>query len=157
MEFAIKEYDSNMRNAFTQLFLRYVWDDLKDPIPEGILREKIITGVFMKGCETGVLQIALPFWNQHPIGFAVYQVDTVQSDWCKRPGWGLIREFSVAPEFRRQGCGKRLAAYAESRLRKKADKLYLTAHDADAVRFWTACGWQATGEQNENGTYTMIK
>ncbi len=42
-------------------------------------------------------------------------------------------------------------------LREKTDRLYLTAHDRDAAKFWTACGFTATGERNENGTITMEK
>lgn len=157
MEFTMKEYQPSMEAVFEEQFLRYARDDLGDGLPEEILREKIGKGVFVKNWERGINRITLAFAGEEPAGFAIYQVDGPESDWCKRPGWGLIREFRVAPRFRRLGCGRTLAAWAEAELRKKADRLYLTAHDEAAVGFWTACGFRATGEINQNGTHTMEK
>lgn len=159
--FEIREYDPSMREDFERQFIDYNDNDLRmqeqDPrITDKVLREKIVP-LFIGVQERGAGSIALCYDNGVCAGFVCFQVDSEQSDWCKRPGWGLIREFRVAPEFRRRGYGRLLAEYAEQKLREKTDRLYLTAHDEDALRFWTACGFTATGERNENGTYTLIK
>ncbi len=161
MDFEIKPYDPSMREDFERQFIDYNNNDLhmqeEDPrITDQVLREKIVP-LFLAGWEKGASSIALCRADGVCAGFVCFQVDSPESDWCKRPGWGLIREFRIAPEFRRRGWGKALAAYAEQELRKKTDRLYLTAHDAAAVVFWTACGFTCTGERNENGTYTMEK
>ena len=148
----IREYTSDFEEWWTEQFVRYAKEDLQDTnLPEEILREKIAKGVFLKNQETGVSSIALGFCGEVPAGFAVYQVDSPEADWCKRPGWGLIREFCILPEFRGKGYGKALAGYAEQKLFEKTDCLYLTAHDERASAFWTACGFVDTGEDDSNG------
>lgn len=155
--FEIREYDPAWEQAAEEQFVRYAREDLEETCPDKILREKIWRGVFVTGWEKGLLSIALALADGEPAGFVIYQVDSPESDWCKRPGWGLIREFCIAPEFRRRGYGRALAEYAERELSRKADQLYLTAHDEAAVKFWTACGFSETGEVNKNGTRTMVK
>lgn len=148
----IRDYTPDFEKWWIQQFVRYAKEDLQDTnLSEEILREKIARGVFLKNQETGVSSIALVFYEETPAGFAVYQVDSPEADWCKRPGWGLIREFCILPEFRGNGFGKALAGYAERKLFEKTDRLYLTAHDEGAGAFWTACGFTDTGEDDPNG------
>lgn len=154
--FEIVEYNTALAQAAEAQFARYVREDLKETFSDEILYEKIWRGIFVSGLEKGLLSIALPMLNGEPVGLLVYQVDTPESDWCKREGWGLIREFCIVPRLRRKGYGLRLTEYAEQRLREKTDKLYLTS-DSTAVEFWSACGFAAVGEVNKNGTYTMTK
>ena len=150
--FRIQDYTPDLAELWVEQFLRYAREDLGDmEIPEEILREKIAKGVFLKNQERGISSIAFAFCGEVPAGFAVYQVDSPEADWCKRPGWGLIREFCIFPEFRRKGYGKALADYAEERLFERTDRLYLTAHDEGAGAFWTACGFTDTGEDDSNG------
>lgn len=159
MGFTVKEYDVSMREAFEKLFIDYSLNDLRmqeeDPrITPGLLREKIVP-LFLNTWKKGVGSIALCFAEDRCAGFACYQVDSEESDWCKRPGWGLVREFYIVPEFRRLGYGSSLAAYVVEKLQERSDRLYLTAHDDAAAAFWAACGFRRTGEVNQNGTYTM--
>ncbi len=156
-KFEIREYDPSMREIWAAMFVRYAREDLGDTEPpEETLREKIALGLFARNHEAGVSSIALALVDGRPAGFAVYQVDTLESDWCKRPGWGLIREFCVVPEFRRRGYGKALANYAAEKLLEKTDRLYLTAHDPAAMAFWTSCGFQDTGKKDgSNGCPIM--
>lgn len=152
----IREYDPTLEKVWEEQFVRYAKEDLQDSqLTEEILREKIARGVFLKNQERGASSIAFAMAGEKPAGFAVYQVDSPESDWCKRPGWGLIREFCIVPEFRRRGYGKALAEYVKERLLEKTDRLYLTAHDAAAIRFWTACGYLDTGEDDKNGCRIM--
>jgi len=39
------------------------------------------------------------------IGFVNYQIDTLDSDWCEREGWGFIREIYVDKTLRGKGLG----------------------------------------------------
>lgn len=159
--FEIREYNPSMREDFERQFIDYNNNDLRmqeeDPrITDEVLREKIVP-LFIGSQERGAGSIALCYADNVCAGFVCFQVDSERSDWCKRPGWGLIREFRIDPEFRGRGLGRALAEYAEKKLREKTDRLYLTAHDEGALKFWTACGFTDTGERNENGTYTMEK
>lgn len=153
--FEIIEYSEQWAHAAESLFVSYVIDDLKMELTDEVIREKIWQNVFIGGCKQGVLSIALAVLNGEAIGVAIYQIDTPKSDWCKREGWGFIRELFISPKHRRKGCGTLLAEYAERKLREQTDRLYLTADDA--VEFWSSCGYAVTDTQNENGTYTMIK
>lgn len=155
-KFEIREYDPTLEQVWVELFVRYAREDLQDTeTAEEILRDKIARGLFLKNQEKGISTIALAVADGRPAGFALYQVDSPESDWCRRPGWGLIREFCIVPEFRRRGYGKALAAYAKSKLLEKTKLLYLTAHDAAAMAFWTSCGYRDTGEDDPNGCRIM--
>lgn len=153
--FEIIEYSKQWANAAAAQFERYVREDLEMSLSSEVINEKIWQGIFINGLEKGCLSISLAVLNNEIIGMAIYQIDTPQSDWCKREGWGFIREFFISPEHRRKGFGTILAEYAEHRLREKTDRLYLTADDA--VEFWSSCGYALTDEHNDNGTYIMIK
>lgn len=146
-----------MEQLWEDMFVRYAREDLEDTLPEEVLREKIARDVFLHNQETGVSSIAFVMAGDKVAGFAIYQVDSPESDWCKRPGWGLIREFCIVPEFRRRGYGKALANYATEKLLEKTDRLYLTAHDEAAICFWSACGYRDTGEDFTNGNRLMEK
>ncbi len=161
MSFEIKKYDPSMRADFEKQFIDYNNNDLRmqeeDPrITDEVLREKIVP-LFIGVQERGAGSVALCYENGVCAGFVCFQVDSEQSDWCKRPGWGLIREFRIAPEFRRRGFGKALAEYAERELFRQTDRLYLTAFDEAAMRFWTACGYEKTGETASNGGLILVK
>ncbi len=153
----VKDYAPSMKELFLSLFFRYAREDLGDGHGEDILKNKIGDGVFLQNWERGINCIALAFVDSEPAGFAIYQVDSEESDWCKRPGWGFIREFCVVPPCRRKGVGRALAAYAEKALAPETDRFYLTAHDRNAAGFWTACGYRETGEIDKNGGSIMEK
>lgn len=154
--FIVKEYSSEIVEIAEQQFERYVREDLEETFSDEILHEKIWKNIFVNGCEKGALSIAVPFVNDAPVGLLITQIDSKKSDWCVREGWGLIREFCIAPDYRRCGYGKQLSAYAVERLKAQTDRVYLTAHDETAVKFWQSCGFAEIGEVNENGTKTMI-
>lgn len=153
--FEIVEYDEQWAQKAEVQFERYVRDDLKMELTSEAIREKIWRVIFVGGWEKGTLSIALAAANGEVIGMAIYQIDSRRSDWCERKGWGCIREFFIRPDYRGMGYGRRLADYAERRLRNNAERLYLTADDA--LEFWRACGYEKIDGSNENGTYTMTK
>jgi ribosomal protein S18 acetylase RimI-like enzyme len=84
-----------------------------------------------------------------PEGFILYQVDTPQSDWCEKEGFGFIREVYVSERLRGQGYGRRLAVYAENTLFAQGiGAIYLTAEKSGA--FWEKLGYRNTGEISSN-------
>lgn len=152
MEFEIRDCTPDMEALWEEQFVRYNYEDLGlTRIPEEVLREKIAKGILWHNLEQGISQIAMAFCDGKPAGFVMYQVDSEKSDWCMRPGWGMIREFCIVPELRHKGYGRLLAQYAEKKLGELSDRLYLTAHDEGAKSFWVACGFADSGEDASNG------
>lgn len=151
----IFDYTPNLRPQFTDLLSAY-FSELDSDIPEDILRGKL-TDLIEDQHSKGIIRISLAANNKTLTGFSIFQIDTPESDWCKRPGWGFIREFYVAPDSRHQGYGSRLAAHTEQCLREMgAEKLYLTSDHA-ALTFRQHCGWHPTEEQCTNGLPLLEK
>ena len=129
--------------------------ELNCDVPENIIRDKLADFIETQ-CELGHIHILLARDGENLVGFSVYQIDMPESDWCKRPGWGFIREFYIKPEYRAKGSGARLAAYTEEALKNLgAEKLYLTSGPAAA--FWEKCGWENTGEFCTNDLVILEK
>lgn len=136
-------YTSQEKHTLADLMVGY-FAELDSGIPEEIIRGKL-SDLIDRQCMDETIHVAVAVENDKPIGFSVYQIDTPESDWCKRPGWGFIREFYVIPERRRIGLGTTLAQYTEGSLHSLgATKLYLTADNA--ISFWQKCGWKLTDE-----------
>ncbi|MCQ4921583.1 GNAT family N-acetyltransferase [Tissierella carlieri] len=93
--------------------------------------------------------------NNKSIGFIVYQIDSSQSDWCQKEGFGFIREVYVNKELRNKGLGRLLVAHVEQTLKdKNIEQIYLTS-DNNAT-FWNQCGYTIThevGYRNEDPIY----
>lgn len=122
---------------------------------EEIIRVNL-TDFIDRQCESGIIRLDMAMDGENCIGFSVYQIDTPESDWCKRPGWGFIREYYVAPPYRKQGLGRQLAAHTEQCLQQMgAKQLYLTS--TEAVPFWQRCGWTLTDILCSNGQYILEK
>ncbi len=158
----VRPYDSSLRAQWTGLFLTYFIDDLRimdsDPrVTPEVLREKLCPFI-LKEVEQGTVSLDLAVTGGAPVGFSAYQIDRPDSDWCKRPGWGLIREFAVSGAFRRRGIGRALAAHTEGRLAEMgAARVYLTS-SGEGAPFWLACGFRDTGERDgKNGNLIFEK
>lgn len=89
-------------------------------------------------------------------GFLQFQISEF-SNWFFREPFGFIREFWIAPAYRRQGYGKKLLHLAESYfLEHGAYRSLLTADDA--VPFYLANGYQrAPGIQANNKMEVLVK
>ncbi len=139
----ITNFEQKHAQTFTQLFAAY-FSEIGAGVPEDIVRDKLIPHIFALE-EKKTLRIDLAFSEDICIGFSIYQIDTLESDWCKRPGWGFIREFYIAPPYRRFGFGRKLAEHTEKALRNMgASGLYLTSDSG--IPFWVSCGWRETRE-----------
>lgn len=90
-------------------------------------------------------------------GFINYQIDTKESDWCEKEGWGLIREIAIGKNMRKNGLGKRLVLSTEKKLKKLGAKnIYLTSDEAKD--FWLNCEYLDSGEYSKvNGDNIYIK
>ena len=107
-------------------------------------------------CASQIIRVDFALNGDVFTGFSVYQIDSAKSDWCKRPGWGFIREFYVVPQYRKQGTGRLLADHTEAALRTMgAKQLYLTS--TGGIPFWQSCGWDLTGELCSNEQYILEK
>lgn len=139
---------------FEALFLPY-FQELEANEPQPLSPQVIIGKIlpFVLGqWEKGIIRIDLCLADD-VAGFAIYQIDAPESDWCKLPGWGFIREFYVTPTLRRQGVGRHMAEHVLHRLRELgASQVYLTSDSA--VAFWQRCGF--TDETPDAaGTHTL--
>lgn len=148
--------DFNEKNytAWAELFCTYFETDLGSISDHEILIQKLCPFI-LDQWKKGIIHIRLAEEGTAVIGFSIFQIDAPESDWCKRPGWGFIREFCVAKEYRHRGIGKALAVDSEKQLLQMgAEKIYLTS--MDAVEFWKTCGYIDTKEicSNDNSILT---
>ena len=151
----IQFYTPDKKNQLASLFTAYFPELGGEDIPEDIIRGKL-TDFIHDQHKKGIISISLLLDSDIPVGFSIYQIDTPESDWCKRPGWGFIREFYISPPYRKKGIGKLLCRHTEHQLRSMgAARLYLTADNA--VPFWQKCGWTHTAEISTNGLYYLEK
>ncbi len=140
--------------ALIDLLVPY-FREVEAGIPEDIIRGKLAE-LIAREVREGILHIAVAT-EAEILGFSVYQIDTEASDWCKRPGWGMIREFYVVPTARRRGIGRMLSDFSTAHLlRLGAAGLYLTS-DPHSVQFWTSCGFRPTGTVSSNGLEILEK
>lgn len=149
--------DEDRRESFCDLFVDYFlhldWGGEPVPRAQGV-REKLCPYI-LESYEKGIIRIWLALREGEPIGFAIVQIDRPHSDWCKRPGWGFVREFYIAPKARLQGAGRQLAARAEEDLRNLgAAHIYL--HTDAGLPFWLRCGYRDEGVL-DNGQHACYK
>lgn len=150
----IQNYDKSTKLTLADMMADYM-AELDCGIPEEIIRGKLSDFIDSQ-CEKGIIRVCIAYEESNPVAFSVFQIDREDSDWCKRPGWGFIREYYVIPGYRKSGIGKALAAYTEQALRNMgAERLYLTS--TGAVPFWQKCGWRLTEELCSNGQYILEK
>ncbi|HBN85189.1 MAG TPA: hypothetical protein DDZ89_15250, partial [Clostridiales bacterium] len=139
----VKNYDNSMKSVWQDMFVQYFQKDLKVELSEKILKEKVCSFI-LEQWSKDVVFISMLVLNDDVIGFAIYQIDTPESDWCKRPGWGFIREFYIDDAYRRNGYGKHLINVIErDLLSRHVEQIYLTSDDA--VSFWEKCGYSDEG------------
>ena len=93
-------------------------------------------------------------WEGEPAGFALWQLDTQDSPFSQRPGWGTILEMGVTPDNRGKGRGRELAEYALTRM--DVSDFYVCAY-GPAEGFWVKCGYEDRGELASNGLKLLVQ
>lgn len=105
-------------------------------------RERFIDSILWRQGEPKRWLLLLRHMDEYT-GFVHMKIDD------KRPGWGFILEFYVAPHFRSMGVGRRLFELIVPILRDHgADRVYLLA-DSTSQPFWRKLGFSETGELEE--------
>lgn len=92
--------------------------------------------------------------ERDPVGFVLWNVDSEDSAFCRKPGYGTILEIGVEKTGRGMGIGKMLVSRAEENM--KTDRYYVCAY-GPAEGFWVKCGYVFAGELADNGLKIMIK
>ena len=151
----IKTYENTQRKEFLKMLITYLNDDMKFNWSSEFIEDKIL-GLFEEKWSKKILYIDVLEENKQLIGFAIYQIDTPQSDWCKKEGWGFVRELYIQKDYRKQGYGYKLVKNIERRLiNENVKDIYLNADDA--IIFWNKCNYINTNEVDSDGMYTLIK
>lgn len=83
------------------------------------------------------------------VGFTIYQLDDVDNEWCRREGWGDIREIFVLPAHRRQGLGKFMLLTAEFRLKERGVKECYCLPSDGTEEFFAKCGYSRANLYDE--------
>ena len=89
-----------------------------------------------------------------PLGFILWNVDSEDSPFCNKPGFGTILEIGVRGNARGAGIGRKLVSLAEYRM--DTDRFYVCAY-GPAQTFWSRLGYEYSGETAENGLPIMVK
>lgn len=151
----IIEFNETYYDAWTDLFCTYFESDLGTIGEHDILKNKLCPFI-LDELRRNIVRQRLAVEDGAVIGFSVFQIDTEESDWCKRPGWGFIREFCVARAHRGRGIGRVLALDAETQLVQMGAKdIYLTSNTA--IHFWEKSGYYNTQEHCSNDNYILTK
>jgi len=153
----IRKFADSDFDVFTKMVGVYFIDDLKEPLRQNPPID--MCKMIIQSVKDGITYIDLIHVDGTPIGFINYQVDSLESDWCEKEGYGCIREMYISKDYRKQGYGKTLAIHAENELKKlSVPYIYLTAETDDAISFWQSVGYTDTGEIcNKNKGHILIK
>ncbi len=127
---------------FGKMFADY-YDELGcDEDAEHLVREYVLPDLL-----AGLLRVDLIEEDGSLCGFCIYQIDEPGNDWNFKDGWGDIREIYIVMSHRRRGLGKFLLYTAEMRLKEGGAKGIYALPDAEAVDFFSACGYEMSGEE----------
>jgi len=84
--------------------------------------------------------------KKRPAGFAYYAIDKGTIGGRIDPGGGLFSGYYIAPEYRRQGYGRRMFLHcAETLYRDGAAYLYCCPDPVTGEPFWRAMGFEDSG------------
>lgn len=97
---AIKEPDYE---SFVNMFNSYFLDGFKIELEHSKIEEICLD--IMERTKKQVIFLDLMKINNKSIGFIIYQIDSPESDWCQKEGFGFIREVYIDKELRKQGLG----------------------------------------------------
>jgi GNAT superfamily N-acetyltransferase len=150
IEFAFYDKDNLRLHEGALLLLSEYFDELFADSPQDNIPKKYLPRILeeIDGEEKPYqIWMYISLKAGAPIGFGIAQIDSKENPWCKREGWGFIREFYIRPEHRRKGHARALLNAVEDVLRENgAQEIYLTTDSAQGTAFWEACGYEFFGE-----------
>ncbi|MCL2619352.1 MAG: GNAT family N-acetyltransferase [Defluviitaleaceae bacterium] len=148
----IKKFNDLDFDIFAQMVGVYFIEDLEETLnhnpPIGMCK------AMTQAAKDGIIHLDLLHLDDTAIGFIMYQVDSPESNWCEKEGYGFIREMYIRKDHRKQGYGKVLVAHAENELKKlSVPYIYLTSSNDD---FWLGVGYVETGEVCEKNSLGIL-
>lgn len=133
------------KEDFCKLFCAY-YDELGcEDDAEHLLEEYVLPD-----CLCGLLSIDLIDEDGETAGFVIYQTDGIENEWCRKEGFGDVREIYVAPSLRRRGLGKFMLFTAEMKLKESGAAQAYALPCEGAEEFFAACGYKDSGEYCED-------
>lgn len=95
--------------------------------------------------QTHGINILMGYEQGLPIGFCMFQIDTLENPWCMKAGAGDIRELFIVPERRNQGYASVLIDKVKAYFMSQGIHEILLTSDEHAS-FWKSNGFYPTGE-----------
>lgn len=142
----IRPFSNSDLNDFKAMFRTYFRDDFEIEITDEKIDEICLK--IGRDSNSGLIPLDLLLIDEKPVGFICYQIDTPDSNWCEREGWGFIREIYVRPDLRGKHLGSTLVAHAEKELHSNgAEQIYLTSDEIG--KFWISRGYRKTDKVSE--------
>ena len=139
---------------FREMFCTYFKSDLKIDITTNDAETVCLE--IADSMISGITALEMLLIEEKLVGFIIYQIDSPNSDWCEREGWGFIREIYIDSSMRRKGFGSKLVAHAEKKLYSKGVKnIYLTSDEAN--EFWRLCGYKSTEKVSNTNNVTIYE
>ena len=143
MEYKIHSYSDSDYDALNEMLAICFHQDYKMPLTKEQL--DMWQNTLIRYASAEVVFIDILTIDDAAQGFILYQIDSPESDWCVKEGYGFIRELYVAANLRGRGYGKALVSHAESQLKRRCvPRIYLTTDDA--TDFWIKMNYQDSGE-----------
>lgn len=153
----IRSYSEENHKDFEKLFINYWLMDLKNDHTVDVIKIKVINECIVPHLKKGATFADMIYENNKPVGFILYQVDKSISDWCKREGWGFIREFHIEKTHRKRGYGSMMVGHMESKLKEKNVKnIYLTTDNDVAKLFYKSCFYLDSGEIDDTNNGSIF-
>ena len=139
------EHKESLQRLLVQYFAGLDYADPRDAVPPSAVPKILL--LIGESLAQGNFWVYLSQEKSTFCGFVIAQIDGEGKDWCKRPGWGFIRELYVLPGHRGKGVAGKLVRRAEaSMLQAGASRVYLTT---ELAGFWEAVGYVNSGEVYE--------
>ena len=144
------DYDV-FKKMFTSYFIKDVDEHLTDEEFDSVCRD------IETSAEKQIVCLDLLFIADIAKGFIEYQIDSPESDWCEKEGYGMMRELYIDHDIRKMGYGRKLVVHSEKHLinNLSVSDVYLTASKC-AIPFWVQMGYHDSGEiclKNEQKIY----
>lgn len=138
----IKSFEEFYYKSFVNMFYAYFLHDFNIELQYSQVEEICLDIIEM--VKKRIIFLDLLTINNEARGFVIYQIDSPKSDWCRKEGFGFIREVYIERELREKGLGGSLIAHVERILKdKNVEQIYLTS---DNETFWSKCGFIKTDE-----------